>query len=108
MSNRILFVFVEESSSSIIQKITFSKITEIIPQQASQGMKGNKTVVVKQKETQKRSEPKRKDSFKGMLVAVSWFTLGAEESCFESSTDSQILSLHNVSSCLSTEFPRHE
>jgi beta-mannanase len=49
ISNKILIVFLAESSSSIIQKITFSKITKKIPQQASQGTKGNKVMVVKEK-----------------------------------------------------------
>jgi len=60
MSNRIFLVFLEESSSSIIQKITFTKIIKIMPQQASkpmkEGMKGNKKMGRRQRRNNKRSD----------------------------------------------------
>ena len=111
MSNRIFLAFLEESSSSIIQKITFTKIIKIMPQQASkpmkEGMKGNKKMgssSSRQRRNHKRSDWKKGDCFKLRLFTALLFTSFPVNPCFESSTDSQILSLQSGLSFFSIGF----
>ena len=108
MSNRIFLVFLEESPSSITQKITFTKIIKIMLQQASktmkEGMKVNKEMGRRQMRNHKRSDWKKGDCFKLRLVTALLFTSFPVEPCFESSTDSQILSLQSGLSFFSIGF----